>query len=202
MIYMQESTETISIPVVYLEVFALMLISFIIGYVFAYYYQKAKYSKTIDKLRKTPMAPDTAVYRQKSVAKPVSVAPAQPAEENFDLGVHRKAFSEQVQEKPAQKNGLYIDFERLGYADSQSADDLQRIVGIGPYTEEKLNDIGIYTFEQISRFNDRDIEIVTELIKFFPDRIKNDKWVPKAKMLVQQKKSDRAALEQANMKRA
>ncbi|MFT6416988.1 MAG: putative flap endonuclease-1-like 5' DNA nuclease, partial [Dokdonia sp.] len=52
--------------------------------------------------------------------------------------------------------------------------------GIGPYTEAKLNDLGIFTFEQIGKFTDDDIGTVTELIKFFPDRIKNDRWVAKA----------------------
>ena len=105
------------------------------------------------------------------------------------------------QSKNKQKSGV-LDFERLGYAEAGEADDLQKIIGIGPYTEEKLNTIGIYTFEQISRFNDSDIELVTELIQFFPDRIKNDHWVSKAKMLLESKRRSQLRREGPRMKKA
>lgn len=185
---MQDNTDTIAIPVIYIEVFALMFVSFVIGYVFAYYYQKGRYSKRIESaLRKAKKADFSSKNFEKDISKHHNVAAGHT--DDYDLEIHKRAFSEQVQAKPVHEEGLYLDFERLGYASADEADDLQKIIGIGPYTEEKLNDIGIYTYEQISKLNDRDIESVTELIKFFPDRIKNDKWVSKAKSLAQQKKN-------------
>ena len=43
--------------------------------------------------------------------------------------------------------------DRLGIFDpaTQKADDLQVINGIGPKMEEKLNELGIYTYDQVSR---------------------------------------------------
>lgn len=64
-------------------------------------------------------------------------------------------------------------------------DDLTLIEGIGPFIEQKLNDIGIYTYEQISRFEDADIEEVTEKIQFFEGRIEKDDWVNQAQSLHQ-----------------
>ena len=31
---------------------------------------------------------------------------------------------------------------------------IQKIDGIGPYIEQKLNEIGVYNYDQISRFTD------------------------------------------------
>ncbi len=188
---MQDSVETITIPIAYLEVFALMFISFLIGYLFAYYYQKARFKKQMSGLEQNLAASARVIRENKSSGK-VNVGKGKKEEtekSDFDLNLHKKAFSEQVLEKTTEDDGLYVDYNRIGYASSSDADNLQKIIGIGPYTEEKLNDIGIYTYAQISKFSDKDIEIVTELIRFFPDRIKNDNWVSKAKTLVQQKKS-------------
>ena len=76
-----------------------------------------------------------------------------------------------------------LDFDSFGYADGDNRDDLTRIMGIGPYIEQKLNDIGICTYDQISRLKDSDIKVITELIDFFPGRIERDNWVGQAKAL-------------------
>ena len=81
-----------------------------------------------------------------------------------------------------------LDFDSFGTASPEDKDDLKRINGIGPFIEEKLNSIGIYTFEQISRFNDQDIETVTALIEFFPGRIKRDDWKGQAQKILSEKK--------------
>lgn len=77
-----------------------------------------------------------------------------------------------------------LNFDRIGFADPMHKDDLKLISGIGPYIEEKLNKIGIYTFDQISKLNQEDIATVTELIEFFPGRIERDEWTKQAAMLI------------------
>ena len=76
-----------------------------------------------------------------------------------------------------------LNFDSFGFADPSQKDDLKRIKGVGPFIEDKLNAIGIYTFEQISRFSSDDIQTVTELIAFFPGRIERDDWKGQAKSL-------------------
>ncbi len=76
-----------------------------------------------------------------------------------------------------------LDFSGLGMAEASDRDDLTKIKGIGPYIEGRLNDIGIYTFEQISKITDSDIDHITELIEFFPGRIKRDNWKGQAQSL-------------------
>ena len=73
--------------------------------------------------------------------------------------------------------------EKIPKATAKSKNDLTEIKGIGPFIEGKLNDIGIYTFEQISKFDKDFIQLVTEAIQFFPGRIKRDNWVGQAKKL-------------------
>jgi len=66
-------------------------------------------------------------------------------------------------------------------------DNLQKINGIGKTAESKLNDAGIYTYEQISNLNSNDIEKLTQIINFFPGRIAKDDWIGQAIKLVNKK---------------
>lgn len=174
----QTNNDYVSIPLVYIEVIVLMLGAFSIGYFFAYYYQKSKYVKRISNLRQK-LSEQAGV----DIEDP-NLEETLPDE---DIQIAAKAKKKRLAQDELDKTRTELDFERIGYASYEDADDLQKIIGIGPYTEEKLNTIGIYTFDQISKFNTRDIEIVTERIQFFPDRIVNDNWVAKAKLLQETK---------------
>ena len=63
-------------------------------------------------------------------------------------------------------------------------DDLRSIDGVGPFIEKKLNDIGIYTFEQISQLDSELIQHITDAIQFFPGRIEKDDWMGQARGLM------------------
>ena len=76
-----------------------------------------------------------------------------------------------------------IDFGTIGDANEDDKDDLKSIKGIGPFLEEKLNALGIYTYEQISKMTPELEDQVNEAIEFFPGRIKRDEWVKQAKDL-------------------
>lgn len=78
----------------------------------------------------------------------------------------------------------HIFYHRIGIAKKEEADDLTIISGIGGWIQEKLNVLDIYTFRQISNFNDDDIQIVTEAIEYFPGRIERDEWILQAQELV------------------
>ncbi|MCM5662935.1 hypothetical protein [Galbibacter mesophilus] len=82
-----------------------------------------------------------------------------------------------------------LDFSSIGIASEDAKDDLKKIDGIGSFIEKKLNSIGIFKYEQISRLTDKDIETITELIEFFPGRIKRDDWRGKAAELMSKKQA-------------
>jgi predicted flap endonuclease-1-like 5' DNA nuclease len=68
-------------------------------------------------------------------------------------------------------------------ASADVKDDLKKISGVGPFIEEKLNRIGIYTFEQIASITTDQADKITEAIEFFPGRIQRDDWVGQARWL-------------------
>ncbi len=76
---------------------------------------------------------------------------------------------------------------RISMAEPEEKDDLTLINGIGSFIEKKLNEIGLYTYEQISQLDEAFIEKVTVAIDYFPGRIKRDNWVGQAERLHQMK---------------
>ena len=77
-----------------------------------------------------------------------------------------------------------IDYNRIGTAKKEEADDLTIISGIGGLIQEKLNVLEIYTFRQVSNFTKEDVVAVTEAIEYFPGRIERDEWIHQAKDIV------------------
>ncbi|MCP3927850.1 MAG: DUF1049 domain-containing protein [Bacteroidetes bacterium] len=73
--------------------------------------------------------------------------------------------------------------ERIELEPSEERDDLQQIEGVGPFIEQKLNTLGIYTYEQISQFNTENIDEITDALDYFPGRIERDDWVGQAAKL-------------------
>jgi predicted flap endonuclease-1-like 5' DNA nuclease len=61
--------------------------------------------------------------------------------------------------------------------------DLTEIQGIGPAISRKLYAMGIYSFKQISQFDQKTIDQIGKALKYFPDRIQRDDWVGQARKL-------------------
>ena len=80
-----------------------------------------------------------------------------------------------------------LNFSRIGYATLNDADDLKEIVGVGPFFERKLHTLGIFSFRQLANFTTEDVEKVSDIIEFFPDRIEREDWVGQAKQLYKDK---------------
>ena len=78
---------------------------------------------------------------------------------------------------------------KIRFATPAEKDDLKKIQGVGPFIEEKLNDLGIYTFEQLSQLDESTIPTLTTAIEFFPGRIERDEWVNQADRLFYMKNS-------------
>ncbi|RRO12143.1 molybdopterin oxidoreductase [Flavobacteriaceae bacterium 14752] len=70
----------------------------------------------------------------------------------------------------------------IGKASKEVADDLKRLSGVGPALEEKLNQIGVYTYNQISNMTEKEFGILDELIQKFP-KSKTKFWAGEANLL-------------------
>jgi len=67
-------------------------------------------------------------------------------------------------------------------------DNLQLIKGIGNVLEKVLNDMGVFHFEQIANWTEKEIKWIDKSIAF-PGRIKRENWVEQAKKLASNNKS-------------
>ncbi len=72
----------------------------------------------------------------------------------------------------------------VGEVAADDKDDLKKISGVGPVYEEKLNSIGIYTFEQVSKLTPETIKAIESLTKYFPGKIEREDWISQAKNLM------------------
>ena len=73
---------------------------------------------------------------------------------------------------------------RLKYLEEPEGekDDLKLISGVGPVLEDKLNELGIFHFWQIAKFEQKDIDLVNDAMSF-PGRIERDEWIAQADSL-------------------
>jgi predicted flap endonuclease-1-like 5' DNA nuclease len=183
----------------YTGIFVLMLSTFLIGYFSAWGMQRAKYVKMLRKIKKKPNITNKTDETKDidiifTEIKPKIIEVVKEAQVELEL---QKEIEETVDVKSPKEiaekartsyisythNKPQLNFDHFGYADTGNSEDLTKINGIGPYIEQKLNEIGIYNYEQISRFKDEDIRVLTDLIDFFPGRIERDDWVGQAEEL-------------------
>ncbi|SEL20396.1 quinol:cytochrome c oxidoreductase quinone-binding subunit 1 [Aquimarina amphilecti] len=68
-------------------------------------------------------------------------------------------------------------------AATQTADDLKKVNGIGPVMEKKLNEIGIYTFDQVSKMTEIEYNLLDSITGSFPGRAQRDDWAGQAEKL-------------------
>ncbi|RJU91988.1 MAG: hypothetical protein DWC03_07665 [Candidatus Poseidoniales archaeon] len=135
--------------------------------------------------------------RARKAAKEAKAAPAAPKPVEAEVETVKPAEPEVAEAKPLSKEekkqaelervkerSKSIDFNVLGTANADDKDDLQAIKGVGPFIEEKLNALGIYTLSQISKMTSDLEEQVNEAIEFFPGRVKRDEWANQAKVLM------------------
>ena len=61
---------------------------------------------------------------------------------------------------------------------------MTKIDGIDKFVERKLNALEIISYEQISRMDVRNMEIINNAIEFPPGRIEKQGWIEKATELM------------------
>ena len=112
----------------------------------------------------------------------VEVAP--PTYENEVLEEDAGDMSPQERAERAKSRIGSLLGAKIPRANLTEKDDLKKIEGIGPFIEMKLNDVGIYTFEQVSMLDDEMANLITDAIQFFPGRIQKDDWMGQAASLM------------------
>ena len=160
-------------PVSGWEYFIVFLIGFgcfLIGWIFSRRQTKRKYQKLLDECESKKAEIINTNYAPSEGVRAVKTR------ERSGKAVDSKETTFDIENSP-------LNFDRLGVPNISQQDDLKRIKGVGPFIEKKLNAIGIFSFDQISRFTKEDMQVVTELISFFPGRIERDDWKGQANVL-------------------
>ncbi len=171
-----------------IEILFLLLVAAIIGYVTSWLYYKSVYIKRINAVE--------------SVKHELNNRIVNLDEQIFNLKLHNEAVKETDEMRLKNKRDeqlLYekdeellhiaagkrlLDYTSFGTAVESEKDDLKMISGIGPFIEERLHALDIFTFRQISKFTTHDIETINEAIIYFSGRIERDEWVVQAAELV------------------
>ena len=193
-----------------IEIISLLLVAAIIGYITAWLYYKSIYEKKINDIESEKSILNnqiTSLLSDKSkletslgeknkeiehLVLEVSALKALHAEavhETDDMTLKNKRNEQLLYEKDealvniAQRKHL-LDYKSFGTATADEKDDLKMISGIGPFIEERLHALDIFTFEQISKFTSRDIDTISDAIEYFSGRIERDEWVAQATELV------------------
>jgi predicted flap endonuclease-1-like 5' DNA nuclease len=196
-----------------IEILAMLLGAAIIGYVTSWLYYKSVYGKIIKDLEfekhefnnrivnldgiivdlnKSLSDKDLEIEHLNLEVKALKALHAEAVHETDEMALKNKRTGQLLYEKDealmhiAQRKHL-LDFSSFGTATIAEKDDLQMISGIGPFIEERLHAVDIFTFRQISKFTPRDIETINDAIVYFSGRIERDEWVAQAKELVHDK---------------
>jgi len=116
-------------------------------------------------------------------AKGPGTAKAAPVKEGAAAKAEPKAAKEKAPSEAAR-----VDEARGMVYDSAPAevDNLEVISGVGPVLAEKLNSIGVYRFEQIANWTERNVQEFDELLSF-KGRIEREEWIEQAKALHEEK---------------
>jgi len=134
-----------------------------------------------DAVRKT-----AAKTVSKTVSATPSVTPALSNAEKEDLSkVSRDVEASQEEMQAFKKNFDGIRGERPPYLPAPRngiPDDLKEISGIGLKIEDKLNELGIYHFDQIANWNKENIRWIEEYL-VFKGRVERENWIGQAKIL-------------------
>lgn len=101
----------------------------------------------------------------------------------------KEIVDEVIEEKPkapkSDKKDVSSLLKTIGTFDpaKDKADDLKKVKGIGPKMESTLNQIGIFTFAQVSRMTEKEYNLLDSITESFPGRAQRDDWAGQAKEL-------------------
>ncbi|MGK0376752.1 hypothetical protein [Patiriisocius sp. Uisw_017] len=189
----------------FIGILVLMTSTFLIGYFSGTFFEKASKRSLIDRLKKEINSLKIENKKIKNIEtilteiKPQIIQVVKESHQSIEKTVpqEKKKKPENVEAAYLSKSSIAnrtrseyvnykieipsLDFESIGHASINDKNQLTKIDGIGPYIEQKLNEIGIYNFKQISNLEIKDIRVLTTLIDFFPGRIERDDWVKQAR---------------------
>jgi NADH-quinone oxidoreductase subunit E len=138
-------------------------------------------TKTVKAPGKSQSAKAVAAAEKKAASKPSSAATASKKKPARASATSAKLASAPKQgaigEVSAGKKPRALKAPR-----KSGADDLKMVSGIGPVNEKRLNDVGIFHWDQIAKWGQAEIDWVNGFLSF-KGRIERENWVDQAEAL-------------------
>ena len=86
-----------------------------------------------------------------------------------------------------------IDWEKIGEFGGSSSDDLTLINGIDEFTQKKLNSLGVFSYEQLSRMDSTTAKNVNDALEMLPGKVIEMDWTKQAITMLELKGVDKAS---------
>ncbi len=170
------------------------LIGFAIGYIVAKGISKDVHTKEEPKEIEQPNTEETKEDAEAIKSLEEALENIVVQEENIQKdSIQEESVIEETitEEEPIETNTEIVEISPEGIKPStleapkedKKKDKLSQIKGIGPKLEEKLNQTGIFYFDQIANWSDENIQWL-QVNTSFAHRAKKDLWVSQAKFFI------------------
>ena len=114
--------------------------------------------------------------------------------EQFTDEMQREKREDLIIERVGQRRGD-LDWAKIGANfQGKNPDDLTMINGIDEFTEKKLNSLGVFTYEQISRFDSEVSKIVNDALELLPGKVEEFAWTKQAITMLDLKGVDKSSI--------
>jgi len=122
----------------------------------------------------------------KSAAKPAVKNPAKKktAAKGGKKTSPRKTQAQREADQAAGRKAFVVVMERVGTSDTQ--DNLTKIYGVGKKYAGMLNDLGISSYQQVSKLRKADVRTLAAALGVLDDRLEAEDWVGSARILAKQ----------------
>jgi predicted flap endonuclease-1-like 5' DNA nuclease len=122
-----------------------------------------------------------ALVSTPTAATSAKAAPAKPAAAKKPAAT-KTAAAKPAAKAAAPKKAAPAKKTAAPKAATAKADNLRRLIGIGPVNERLLKGLGVTTYAQIAAWTDADVKRIEEVLNF-DGRIAREKWIEQAKLL-------------------
>ena len=168
-----------------------LLIAAFIGFIIGYSAGKWGAKKTAKKVEATPKEETKTVTEEETVDEKANDSKEEaieiPTKDLIANAVEAIEEMENIENSEVEEPETIVDKgtkpELLDAPRESGKDDLTEIKGIGPKVEEKLNEAGIYHYDQIANWTESNI-LWLETHTTFAHRAIKDLWVNQAKSLL------------------
>jgi predicted flap endonuclease-1-like 5' DNA nuclease len=158
-----------------LEIIVYLLIAGLIGFVLGWMLRDNKAKTTVDKETSTP---NEETEKREEPKKEKEITPKEKSQQSkTQTTTVEKTVEKSVETESASK-------KTATEAQKKEKDELTLIKGIGPVLEKKLNNLGIYYFDQISSWSEEEQASIGVQLSF-AKKVEREEWVKQAKELMQ-----------------